>query len=256
MSELLLGKTAIVTGAAQGIGFEIVRELLENGAKVLINDLEPEMLDNACKQLLNWESQVLIHPGDAGNSEVIKQMVHSVVESFGKLDMVVANAGITIPGEFLSFEEDDLRSMFDLNLIGSFLLAQAAANKMIEQANGGRILFLSSVTGVQAIKGTEGYGMTKAALRMLAKTAGVELAPYGITVNCVAPGATETERTLQNPQYSSDWGQLIPTGRPATTRDIAKACLYFLGPHASQVTGQTLVVDGGWSVTGAQPEQI
>ena len=256
MSQLLKDKTAVVTGAARGIGFQIVHELLEQGAKVLMNDIEWSHLNEASNKLTPWSSQLLTHAGDASQSDEIKHMVNMAVGSFGQLDLVVANAGITIPGNFLDFKEEDLSSMFQLNMTGSFILAQVAAKQMISQESGGSILFLSSVTGVKAIKGTEGYGMTKAALRMLAKTAGVELAPYGITVNCVAPGATETERTLENPNYSRDWSALIPTGRPASTSDIAKACLFFLGPHARQITGQTLVVDGGWSATGSLPDQI
>ena len=256
MSLMFDNHTAIVTGAAQGIGFQICNELVENGANLVMNDLDGELLQSAMVKLGNPVEKVQVVPGDAGKQAIIDQMVTTAIDKFGALNMIVANAGITIPGPFLQFSESDLRRMFDLNLVGSFLLAQAGANQMVRQKTGGRILFLSSVTGIQAIKGTEGYGMTKAALKMLARTLGVELGPLGITVNCVAPGATETERTLQQPGYSEGWGELIPTRRPATPEDIAKACLYFLGPHAAQVTGQTLVVDGGWTLTGPLPDEI
>ena len=256
MSKAFHDRTAIVTGAAQGIGFQICNELLENGANLVINDVDNELLESAQNKLSNHQQKVKLVPGDAGNKMVVDKLVETAINTFGSLDIVVANAGITIPGTFLEFKETDLRKMLDLNLIGSFLLAQAGAKQMVNQKKGGRILFLSSVTGIQAIKGTEGYGMTKAALKMLARTLGVELGPVGITVNCIAPGATATERTLKQPGYSEGWGKLIPTRRPATPQDIAKASLYFLGPHADQVTGQTLVIDGGWTLTGPLPDEI
>lgn len=250
------GKTAIVTGAAQGIGFKIAQELLEQGANVLINDLDQSQLNQANDQLSDHGSRLQIYPGDASKKEVITGMVGAAVKQFTCLDLVVANAGLTIQGPFLDFSEVDLRKMLELNLVGTFLLAQTAARLMINMETGGRILFLSSVTGIQAHKELDGYGMTKAALIMLAKSLGVELAPYGITVNCVAPGATETERTMQNPDYAKDWARFIPTGRPSKSGDIAKACLFLLGSHSSQITGQTLIVDGGWSATGPMPDQI
>ena len=256
MSSLFEHKTAIITGAAQGIGYRICSELLENGANLVINDLDKELLESARIKLGDHKQKIQVVSGDAGKKIVVDKLAATAVSTFGGLDMVVANAGITIPGTFLEFQESDLREMFDLNLVGSFLLAQAGARQMIKQNRGGRILFLSSVTGIQAVKGTEGYGMTKAALKMLARTLGVELGPSGITVNCIAPGATETERTLNQPGYSEGWGKLIPTRRPATPTDIAKASLYFLGPHTDQVTGQTLVIDGGWTLTGPLPDEI
>ena len=210
----------------QGIGFRICTELLENGANLVINDVDSELLESAHHKLGDAQKVKLV-PGDAGKNIVVDKLVETAVNTFGGLDIVVANAGITIPGTFLEFKELDLRKMLDLNLVGSFLLAQAGAKQMVSQKRGGRILFLSSVTGIQAIKGTEGYGMTKAALKMLARTLGVELGPSGITVNCIAPGATATERTQKQPGYSEGWGKLIPTRRPATPQDIAQASLYF-----------------------------
>lgn len=256
MTPQLLQKTAIITGAAQGIGLQIALELLENGANVLINDYDQALLDKLEDQLTKWKGNYILHQGDASNKKVIEDMVSAAVNRFGFLDAVVANAGITLAGPFLTFPEEKLRKMFDVNLIGSFLLAQAAANQMKVQGSGGRILFISSITGFRSHPTLEGYSMTKSALRMLAKSLAPGLAEQGITVNCVAPGATETERTTKQEGYAAGWAEVIPTGRPSTTEDIAKACLYFLGPHSSQVTGQTLLIDGGWSSLGPLPEHL
>ena len=256
MTNHFQGKCTIVTGAAQGIGFRIALELLENGAKVVLNDVNQDFLQEAEKQLGDWAGNFVTHRGDVSKKSVILEMVDLALNQFQSLDMVVANAGLTVIGPFLELPEERLQEMLNLNLAGSFLLAQAAANHMIKQKGSGRILLLSSVAGIQAHQDMEGYGMTKAALRMLAKSLGTLLVPHGITVNCIAPGATETERTLLDPQYAAIWNRVIPSGRISSTEDIAKAALFLLGPHSSQVTGQTLVVDGGWTATSPLPPEL
>lgn len=141
----------------------------------------------------------------------------------------------------------------EVNLSGSFFLAQAAAKQMVAQASGGRLLFMSSVTGHQAHKNLAAYGMSKAALEMLARNLVIELSQYGITVNCIAPGATATERTLSDPDYEKIWAEITPMGRAATVQDIANTALFLVSAEASQITGQTILVDGGWSAVSPNP---
>ena len=112
---------------------------------------------------------------------------------------------------------------------------------------------MSSVTGHQAHKNLAAYGMTKAALEMLAKTLVLELSPYKITINAIAPGATLTERTVSDPTFEATWSKITPTGRPATVADIAHAALFLVSPEAGHITGQSLVVDGGWTSTSPSP---
>jgi 3-oxoacyl-[acyl-carrier protein] reductase len=112
---------------------------------------------------------------------------------------------------------------------------------------------MSSVTGHQAHKNLAAYGMSKAALEMLAKTLVVELSPYQITVNAIAPGATATERTLSDPDYTKTWSRITPIGKPASTMDIAHAALFLVSPQAGHVTGQALVIDGGWTSVSPSP---
>jgi NAD(P)-dependent dehydrogenase (short-subunit alcohol dehydrogenase family) len=124
---------------------------------------------------------------------------------------------------------------------------------MISQQTGGRILFTSSVTGHQAHKDLAAYGMTKAALEMLAKNLVVELSAYGITVNAIAPGATITERTTDDPEYEKVWSTITPMGRPASVSDIADAALFLVSNRAGHITGQSLVIDGGWTSVSPSP---
>ena len=135
----------------------------------------------------------------------------------------------------------------------SFFLAQAAANQMKNQGTGGSMLFMSSVTGHQAHKNLSAYGMSKAALEMLAKTLVVELSPHKITVNAIAPGATLTERTGTDAAYVKTWSAITPIGKPASTEDIANAALFLVSPQAGHITGQTLVIDGGWTSVSPSP---
>jgi 3-oxoacyl-[acyl-carrier protein] reductase len=167
----------------------------------------------------------------------------------------VANAGLSFWDDFFEFKPEDFQRILAVNLGGSFFLAQAAARWMRQQGRGGRILFLSSVAGNQAIAESSVYAMTKKGLEMLARSLVSEVSAYGITVNAVAPGATVTPRTAAAvPDYEPIWSQVTPTGRPAHPLDIANAALFFLAPDAAQITGQTLIVDGGWSAMSPEPQ--
>jgi NAD(P)-dependent dehydrogenase (short-subunit alcohol dehydrogenase family) len=193
--------------------------------------------------------------GDAGEITIIHKLVEEAVTRFGQLDIVIANAGITLFGDFLSYSPEAFFKVMQVNLGGSFFLAQAAAKQMIKQKTRGSILFMSSVTGHQAHKNLAAYGMSKAALEMLAKNLVIELSGYGITVNAIAPGATLTERTLLDPSYTKTWSRITPMGRPATTANIADTALFLVSEKASHITGQTIIVDGGWTVVSPPPEE-
>jgi glucose 1-dehydrogenase len=252
-------KTAIVTGAGQGIGFAVVEQLLAAGARVLLNDSDAALAARAVEMLTGGDlpggdARCIAVAGDAGDVGFVRELVDTAVRFFGRLDIVVANAGLTLFGDFFDYEPDSFARVMRLNLSGSFFLAQAAARQMRSQGEGGSIVFMSSVTGHQAHRHLTAYGMSKAALEMLARGLVVELSPFGITVNAVAPGATLTERTAADPDYEATWQRLTPMGRPSMPADIAQAVLFLVGPGARQITGQTLVVDGGWSVVSPGPD--
>lgn len=253
--KLFTDQVAIVTGAGQGIGFEIARQLARQGASVVLNDADADLAQEAAVAIVGEGGACVAVAGDASDGQVIDKMVQVTVENFGKLTIAVANAGITLFGDFFEYPAADLRQVLDVNLAGSFLLTQAAARQMRARATGGRILLMSSVVGHQAHQNLAAYAMTKAGLEMLAKNLVLELSPHQITINTVAPGATLTERTLQeDPTYAQVWSAITPTGRPALREDIAHAALFLLSPHSGHITGQSLVVDGGWTSVSPLPD--
>jgi glucose 1-dehydrogenase len=247
-------KVAIVTGAGQGIGFEICSNLATEGAHVILNDIDQTLADKAVKQIIEetgGNCQALA--GDSSDTAFIQKMVDLAVSEFGKLDIAIANAGITLFGDFFTYPPASFSRVMQVNLSGTFFLAQAASNQMKKQASGGSLLFTSSVTGHQAHKDLAAYGMSKAALEMLAKNLVIELSQYNINVNTIAPGATLTERTSDDPAYSKTWSRITPMGRPASVSDIANTALFIVSGKAKHITGQTLIVDGGWTCISPSP---
>lgn len=248
------GQVAIITGAGVGIGFEIASQLCRQGARVVLNDLDHKMATEAVEKIRAFRGEAVAVSGDSSDLSVIQNLIDTAIRNFGRIDLAVANAGITTFGEFLEYSPEQFQRLTAVNLQGSFFLAQKTAQQMVRQKSGGRILFMSSVTGHQVHPNLAAYGMTKAALEMLAKSLGVELAEYGITVNAVAPGATLTDRTISDPEYQAIWSRITPNGRPATTQDIAHAALFLLSPLSGHITGQSLVVDGGWTAVSPPPQ--
>ena len=247
-------KVAIVTGAGQGIGFEICSNLATEGAHVILNDIDQTLADKAVKQIIEetgGNCQALA--GDSSDTAFIQKMVDLAVSEFGKLDIAIANAGITLFGDFFTYPPESFSRVMQVNLSGTFFLAQAASNQMKKQESGGSLLFTSSVTGHQAHKDLAAYGMSKAALEMLAKNLVIELSQYNINVNTIAPGATLTERTSDDPAYSKTWSKITPMGRPASVSDIANTALFLVSGKAKHITGQTLIVDGGWTCISPSP---
>lgn len=254
MSQLKFStQSVIVTGAGQGIGFEISRQLALQGASVLLNDIDKKLTSSAVNKIKAEGGNCIGLSGDAGNISFINEMVKLAVNEFGKLNIAIANAGITLFADFFDYTPDAFNKVMQLNLAGSFFLAQAAAKQMKQQGTGGSILFMSSVVGHQAHKNLAAYAITKAGLEMLAKNLVVELSPYNVNVNAIAPGATLTERTLEDKEYTNTWSRITPLGKPATTNDIATAALFLVSPGSRHITGQSLIIDGGWTSVSPSP---
>ena len=246
-------QAAIITGAGQGIGFEIARQLCANGASVILNDVDAFLANEAMNKIHKEGGVCYAMHGDASDVGFIQNMVNEAVDKFGKLNIAIANAGITLFADFFEYAPASFDKVMKLNLSGSFFLAQSAAKQMKAQQSGGRILFMSSVVGHQAHKNLAAYAITKAGLEMLAKNLVIELSPYNITVNAIAPGATLTERTLHDEEYEKTWSRITPIGKPATVNDIANAALFLLSPASGHITGQSLVIDGGWTSVSPSP---
>lgn len=254
MRQEFTDKTAIVTGAGQGIGFEICKQLAAEGATVFLNDIDKELAEEATIRIRKEGGDCYAYPGDSSDLGLIQNMIAAAVNQCGSVDIVIANAGITLFGDFFTYPASSLMSVLKVNLAGTFFLAQAAANQMKKQKSGGSILFTSSVTGHQAHKDLAAYGMSKAALEMLAKSLVIELSPFHINVNTIVPGATLTERTTDDPNYQTQWSEITPMGRPAYTIDIANAALFLVSAKAKHITGQSLIIDGGWTAISPPPK--
>jgi glucose 1-dehydrogenase len=252
MEKRFEGKVALITGAGQGIGYQIAKSLAQEGAYVVINDLNPEIATCAADKINRMNKGACLSvPGDAGKIPIIKNMVQLANREFGKVDLAIANAGHTLFGDFYQYSEDDFDKVMEVNVKGAFFLTQEVAKLMRSQPNGGRILLMSSTIGLLAYPNLAAYSMTKAALQMMAKSLVLDLAPYDISINAISPGATLTERTSrEEPDYEHYWSQLIPRKKVARPIDIANAALFLVSEEAAHITGQTLVVDGGWSSIG------
>lgn len=253
MTNNFQGKVAFITGAGQGIGLQMAKQLVQEGAVVYLNDRDESLARRASENLQADGGHCIPLPGDVSEVELITSFIQQIKKEQGRLDIAIANAGITLFGDFLTYSEADFNQVLAVNLRGTFFLAQQATLVMKEQQSGGSLLFLSSVTAHQAHKNLGAYGMTKAAIELLARNLVAEISTYNVNVNCLAPGATLTERTLMDEDYLETWSRITPMGKPATVEDIANAALFLVSDKAKHLTGQTLVIDGGWTAVSPSP---
>jgi NAD(P)-dependent dehydrogenase (short-subunit alcohol dehydrogenase family) len=251
------GRTVIITGAGEGIGYALCKTFAESGAFVALNDIDGDKAKMAGAQInaaLDAE-QVTAYGLDVADVDAVRQMTEEFSGKHGRLDIVIANAGITSFGTFLEYTPAEFDRVTGVNLRGTYFTAQAAAQNMLRLGTTrGRILLTSSVTGQIGYPNLSAYGMTKAGIAHLAKVLAVELGGYGITVNSICPGATVTERTLRNePDYVEKWQLVAPNQRVGRVDDIAQTALFLASDAAQHITGQTIVVDGGWTITSPIP---
>ena len=249
----LSGKAAIVTGASREIGAAMAEALARRGAAVLIaHYLEPDLAESTVARIRAFGGTALPHDADCSKVSENQAMVDRAVSEFGRLDIFVANAGLTMWAPFLDYPEDHWDTVINLNLKGSFFGAQAAARQMVKQGSGGHIVFSSSVAGIQAIQYLSAYGVSKAGLRQLARSLAVELGPHRISVNALGIGATLNQRNLNDdPDYNAHWGGVAPAGRAGRPEDVARGLLYLIeNPY---ITGTTLMIDGGWTIQSPTP---
>jgi NAD(P)-dependent dehydrogenase (short-subunit alcohol dehydrogenase family) len=252
---MLHNKVAIVTGASREIGATIAEFLSGAGATVVVaHHAEAELAEQTVERIRVAGGQAMAIDADLSSVQANRDLVAQTVAAYGRLDIFVANAGLTMWGAFLETSEETWDTVNNLNLKGSYFGAQAAARQMVAQGEGGRLILSSSVTGVQSVVNGSAYGITKAALRHMARTLAVELGPQGITVNALGIGATVNERNLRSdPDYEAHWSSVIPTGRAIQPSDVAAAALFLASPAAAMINGITLLIDGGWTATSKLP---
>lgn len=250
------GQVALVTGAGAGIGYAVAAALAGQGARVALNDIDPRLAEAAADQINRGAGRALVapYPCDIGDVAALRAVVARVGADMGGPHICVANAGITSFAPFLDAEPEGVDRLLAVNLRGTYFTAQAAARAMVAQRIAGRIILLASLAGIRAIHGLSAYGVTKAGIGAMARALALELGPHRITVNAVAPGATLTERTRdETPNYAADWAAVTPTGQVSQVDDIAAAVRFLAAPESRQISGQTLVVDGGWSLAAPLP---
>lgn len=237
----LNNKVAIITGAANGIGYAAAERFIEEGAFVVMADFNEDAGVSAAKHL---GDQALFVQVDVADRESVKNLVVTVIEQTGRVDILVNNAGITRDAMLTKMTEEQFHQVLDVNLTGVFNCTQEVIPHMIA-AGGGKIINTSSVSGVYGNVGQTNYAATKAAIVGMTKTWAKELGRKGINVNAVAPGFTETDMVKKMPEnVLAQMRSIVPLQRLGTPRDIANAYLFLASDEASYVHGHTLHVDG------------
>ncbi|MFN0193096.1 MAG: SDR family NAD(P)-dependent oxidoreductase [Aestuariivirga sp.] len=242
MTNRITGKVALVIGAARGIGEGIAERLVEEGARVVIADVETEAGEVAAKRL----GGIFIRT-DVSNPADVAAAVKCATDTYGTLDILVQNAGIYPWTLIENISPDEWDRVLSVNLKGVFLAAQAAL-PIMKAAHYGRMVFTSSITGPRVTMPGQGhYSASKAGINGFIRAAALEFAGYGITVNGIEPGnvLTENVQAQRSPEFIRSMEESIPIGRFGTLRDVANAVLFLASDEASYITGTTIIIDGG-----------
>lgn len=244
-------RVALVTGGARGIGFAVASQLGRLGARVVIADIDLDGADAAVERLVATGVEAMAVKVDVRDPDDAERMAEATTTRFGKLEILVHSAGVGIERSFLETTSDEWRKLIDIDLSGTFYCAQACARRMV-QVGYGRIVCLSSTAGLRGGTGRAAYGAAKGGVIALTKVMAVELAPYGVTANALAPGAIETE--LVGRMHSDETRQVyragIPMDRYGTPEETAFAAVFLASEQARYVNGQILGVDGGFLAAG------
>ncbi|MBY3624674.1 3-oxoacyl-[acyl-carrier-protein] reductase [Acinetobacter sp. CUI P1] len=246
MFSALRGQTALVTGGSRGIGRSIALALAEHGVKVAVNYAGSEAAaQETVARIAELGSEGIALRGDVGNSEQAESLVKEVLNTWGRIDIVVNNAGITRDNLIMRMKEEEFDQVIETNLKGVFNCLKAATRPMMKQRYG-RIINISSVVGVTGNPGQANYSAAKAGVIGLTKASARELSSRGITVNCIAPGFIDTDMTRElSEEVRSELEKGIPLARLGRPEEVAMAVVFLASEGAAYMTGQTLHVDGG-----------
>ncbi|WP_216899969.1 SDR family NAD(P)-dependent oxidoreductase [Synechococcus sp. CCY 9618] len=249
LSSFLAGKVAIVTGGNSGIGKAIVEQLAQLGAKVVIDyRSNPEATEDLEEQIGAYGGCSFGVQADVSKLEDLQRLIQAAVTRYGRLDVMVNNAGVETRTSILDTTPEDYDKVLNVNLRGVFFSTQYAARQMISQGGGGRVINISSVHEDWPMPNNTPYCLSKGGMRMLTRTAGVELAPHGVTVVNVGPGAVATpinDATMNDPKLLAQLNAAIPLGRMAQPEEIAAVVGFLASDAASYITATTIFADGG-----------
>jgi len=238
-------KVAIITGAARGIGFSIAEMLSEHGATSIIIDLNQEAVDAAVQQIDDMGNRAIGFTADVTNSDEIASIFKEIHKKFGKIDILINNAGITKDGLLMKMKESDWDAVMNVNLKGTFICTQKVCRYMLKSRSG-VIINIASVVGIMGNAGQANYAASKGGIIALTKSSAREFASRNIRVNAIAPGFIQTEMTDKLPKEVIDnYSAAIPLSRMGTVSDIANLCIFLASEEAGYITGQTIQVDGG-----------
>lgn len=244
----LKDKVILITGASTGIGRAIAIEAGRQGANVAVNYIgKPDAAQDVVRKIENDQGKALAIEADVSKSDQVQHMISETVSQLGRIDVLVNNAGIEKESPFLDKPESEFDAVIGVNLKGPFLCTQAAARDMAKRKKG-TIVNISSVHEDLPFPGYSAYCAAKGGLRMLCRDLGLELAPYGINIVNVAPGAIDTpmnKATLSNPEKKLALKREIPLGRVGEPQEVAKLVCYLASDDAAYITGTTVVIDGG-----------
>ena len=248
--RLLEGKVALITGAGRGIGKTITEVFVKQGAKVVVGDINEEWVNNLAAVLNEKKDGTAAAVClDISDPKSVDLAVQTALDTFNKLDILVNNAGIYRSHPFLSFPLKDFDLVYSVNVRGTFLCSQAAAKQMVNQGKGGSIICIASASGKKPDPGGTAYNSSKSAVIGLTRMMALELGEFNIRVNCILPGATDTEMLRgvfeAEPGLKKILEERTPLGKMAQPEDQANAAVFLASDLASHITGEQLVVSGG-----------